>query len=764
MNTWSKPVRAVLVCSVVALCQTSAFAEEPATHWAFRPVSAPAVPAVQTEAWIRNPIDAFVLSRLEREGLTPSPETEKSTLLRRLSLDLTGLPPSLDDLQAFERATDESAYAREVDRLLASPHFGEKWARWWLDLSGYADSDGYLSDFLRPNAWRYRQWVIDSLNADKPFDQFTVEQLAGDLLPNATTEQRVGTGFLRNTLNNREGGADLEEFRVRQVVARTSMVGTAWLGLTVGCAECHDHKFDPISQVEFFRLYAFLNSADEVNTEAPLPGQAEAYAAARAEYDRKRSEILGPAIVHLTPLFEEWEAKLIESANAGEHADPHWARAWEVLGLVWGQNYGEGQHEGLRILKTPLAERSQFDQDRLFDYFLRNGSMVNETQFAELRVGELVKSLDELDKQLPPISRAPTMAQMREARITRVHRRGDFRSPGGEVAPGTPAVLPALNVASPTRLDMAQWLVRADNPLTPRVTANRVWQEIFGRGLVFTSEDFGVRSSPPTHPELLDWLSLRLMEQRWSLKVFIKDIVMSATYRQSSHRRAELNERDPNNELLARQTRVRLSAELVRDTALSASGLLNATIGGPSVRPPQPESVTKEGFDNLWIPSEGVDRYRRGIYTFLQRTSPFGQFVTFDLPDTARPCTRRDRSNTPLQALNLLNDPVFVDAARSLAQRTQAYALRRIGESNPPSTDECIAYAFRLCVSREPNAEETARLKAYLTQQTALYANANDAAATLAGLQAPSADAVEPAAWVALCSVLLNLDEFITKE
>lgn len=737
------------------------------THWSFVAPIRAEPPAVSNPQWVRNPIDTFVLSRLDREGIAPSSDAQRETLLRRIALDLVGLPPTLDDLDTFLNDSSPGAFEKQIDRLLASPHFGEKWARWWLDVCGYADSDGYLSDFLRPNAWRYRQWVVDAFNANLPFDDFTVQQLAGDLLPNATVQQRMGTGFLRNTLNNREGGADLEEFRNKQIVARTSMVGTAWLGLTVGCAECHNHKFDPISQKEFYELYAFFNTSDEINIDAPLEGERERYDPAKAAHDAKRREILAPLQSDIDALQAEWERKMLEAVNNPETADATWARQYEVLGLVWGQNYGEGQHEGIQIVKIPVTERTQDQKDRLLDYFLGYGSLVNETKWAELKLNDVQKQLAELAKQLPPLSRAPAMMESHERRKTHIHKRGDFRIHGEEVTPNTPAIAPALNVDhAATRLDLARWLVRRDNPLTARVVVNRIWHELFGRGLVLTTDDFGTRGTPPTHPELLDWLAVEFMESGWDMKHILKTIVTSSTYRQSSHRRTELDARDPNNELLARQSRNRLSAELVRDNALAASGLLNAKIGGPSVRPPQPDSVSMEGFDNKWVASEGADKYRRGLYTFIQRTSPFGQSVTFDLPDNGRPCTRRERSNTPLQALNLLNDPLFVECAQSLAQRVESNALRRMREGHPVTVNDSIDYAFRIALARTPKPAERERLAQYLEKQAASFARDPGAAATLLAAESTNAvnDSIDPAAWKALCSVILNLDEFISRE
>lgn len=725
-------------------------------HWAFIPPVASEPPTIEGSSLA---IDRFVRAKLAAEQVTPSPQADRATLIRRVSLDLTGLPPTALEVDAFLNDSRPDAYERVVDRLLASEHFGERWARWWLDLAHYADSDGYLQDFLRPTAWRYRQWVVDALNRDLPFDQFTVEQLAGDLLPDATVSQKIATGFLRNTLSNREGGADLEEYRVRQVVDRATTVGVTWMGLTVGCAECHDHKFDAISQREFYQFYAFFNNADEVNIDAPLPGETEPHRVAQAIHDQKRAALLAPLKQPLAELQGAWEEKLLFT-EAHPGADHRWDRALEVLGLVWGQGQGEGQLEGLNIVKTPVDQRTPAERDRLQDYFLRNGSAIDPAKFKEFKLGELPGQLDALAKAVPAVNRAPTMTVSRRVRTSRVHTRGDFRQPADEVHPNTPAALPALPALpeghGQERLALARWLVSREHPLTARVTVNRLWQELFGRGLVLTSENFGVRGDRPSHPELLDWLAVRFMEQHWSIKSILRDMVISQTYRQSSQARPELAARDPQNVWLSRQNRIRLSAEMVRDSALAASGLLNRTVGGPSVRPPQPESVSKEGFDNTWEASRGADRYRRGLYTFLQRTSPFAQFITFDLPDSSRTCTRRERSNTPLQALNLLNDPTFLEAAQALAQR--------VCREERGDISKRVAQACVLTLSRFPTSAESARLVAYWEQQRLLFRNDQQAARDLLGDMTPDGDTADQAAWVALASVLLNLDESITRE
>ena len=681
-----------------------------------------------------------------------SPEADRAALIRRVTLDLTGLPPSPLELDAFVNDGRGDAYERVVERLLASEHFGERWARWWLDLAHYADSDGYLQDFIRPVAWRYRQWVVDAFNRDLPFDQFTIEQLAGDLLPNATASQRMGTGFLRNTLSNREGGADLEEYRVNQTIDRTMTLGTTWLALTTGCAQCHDHKFDAISQREFYQLYAFFNAADEVNFDAPLPGEREPFEAAKQEHDRKRAELLAPLAAPLAELQADWEQRLLH-AESHPNEDFAWDRTLELLGLQWGQSLGEGQLEGINIIKIPLAQRTQDQRDRLLDYFLKSPPTAYTEKFKELKLNELKSKLDALAKELPTVTRAPGMMTFPTQRTTHVHVRGDFHRKGDEVKPGTLAALPALKAEGEAdRLALARWLVSPEHPLTARVVVNRLWQELFGRGIVATSDNFGVRGDRSSHPELLDWLAVEFMRGGWSVKAMLRQIVLSQTYRHSSAARPDLATRDPMNMLVARQSRLRLSGEAVRDSALAVSGLLNRTIGGPSVKPPQPASVSKEGYKNSWEPGTGADRYRRGLYTFIQRTSPFAQFVTFDLPDTSRSCTRRERSNTPLQALNLLNDPVFLEAAQALASRVE----REVRGSD----EQRLTHAFALVLSRPPTPEETKRLLAYRSQQRSLFASDAGSARELLHDCAPDADA----AWIALASVLLNLDEFINRE
>ena len=716
-------------------------------HWAYIKPIKTQPPVVEGAS---NAIDGFIRFRLGNEGIQPSPIADRPTLIRRISLDLTGLPPTMLEVNAFVNDPRPDALEHVVERLLQSEHFGERWARWWLDLAHYADSDGYLQDFIRPVAWRWRQWVVDAFNHDIPFDQFTIEQIAGDLLPNATISQRMGTGFFRNTLSNREGGAELEEYRVNQVVDRTVTLGTTWLALTTGCAQCHDHKFDAISQVEFYKLYAFFNQSDEVNFDAPLPEESCEWELARLGFHQKRAEILAPVAVELAALQADWEKRLLH-AESHPDEDFAWDRLLELLGLQWGQNLGEGQLEGINIIKMPVSIRSQDQKERLLDYFLKSASSAYAQKWKELKLSEIKAKLDSLSKTIPPVTRAPGLMSFPQKRTTHLHVRGDFRRKGPVVEPGVPSVLPPLEGPG-NRLSLARWLVHRGHPLTSRVVVNRIWQELFGKGIVATSDNFGIRGERPTHPELLDWLAVDFMERGWSIKSILRQMVLSKTYQQSSAFRDDLAERDPQNNLVARQQRIRISAEAIRDSSLAVSGLLNQRIGGPSVKPPQPASVSMDGYKNEWVVSKGTDRHRRGLYTWLQRTSPFAQSVAFDLPDTSRSCTIRARSNTPLQSLNLLNDPVFIEAAAAFAGRIQRECS--MGE---PSR---IRYAFQLALSRLPRPAEEKRLLEYLAAQREIFKSPKEQPRLI--LQA-SMENVEPA-WVMLASVLLNLDEFINRE
>jgi hypothetical protein len=695
------------------------------SHWAYQPVRPPVVPAVKDASKVRDPIDAFVLARLEKEGIAPSPEADRNSLLRRVTLDLTGLPPTPEEVDAFVNDRGPDAYEKVVDRLLASPHYGERWARHWLDLARYADSDGYEKDTGRPHAWRYRQWVIDALNRDLPYDRFTIEQLAGDLLPGATPEQKAATGFHRNTLTNREGGVDQEQFRVEAVVDRVNTTAKVFLGTTLGCCQCHDHKYDPFSQREYYQLFAFFNRDQEVDLPALLPGEAERLANAKAAHAARLKELesaLGDyRAKQLSVAEKEWEAKLTLPELRGLPAPVREA-----------------------LLVDP-EKRSAEQKKVVEDYHAK----------VDKKLGSLTKAVANHKKAEP----GPTLAQelkLGPVRATRVFVRGDFLHPGVEVSPGTPAVLPPLAAAgTPTRLELARWIASADNPLTARVAANWVWQKFFGRGLVATPEDFGTQGEKPSHPQLLDYLASELVRQKWSLKALHRRILLSTIYRQTSKTRPELAQRDPYNVLLARQTRMRLEAEAVRDAALAASGLLVRTVGGPSVRPPQPAGISDLTYAGSarWVESRGPDRYRRGLYTWFQRTSPYPMLMTFDAPDSNVCVVRRERSNTPLQALTLLNDAVFVECAQALGRRLAAKG----------TVAERVAHGMRLCVGREPTPAEVNRLSRLYSDLLALCQADPAAAEKLAGKDA-TGDPAEAAARAALARALLNLDEFVTRE
>lgn len=719
-------------------------------HWAFQPIAKSAPPTVNNAAWPRNPIDQFLLARLEQEKIAPSPEAPRHTQLRRLSLDLTGLPPTPDELRLFLNDAKPGAYERQVDRLLASPHFGEKWARHWLDQARYADSDGYEKDWVRPWAWRWRNWVIDAINADMPFDRFTIEQLAGDLLPNPTVEQRVATGFHRHTLTNREGGIDNEQFAFENTADRASTTASVWLGLTAGCAQCHDHKYDPIRQKDFYQLFAFFDNADEVDIDAPLPGELGLWMKTAAEYEQKREALI--AHYKVRELQPAWEKDMLQAAaKPGERTD--WDLAWDCL-----LKLTEGG-DGAAIIRKPAGSRTARDKRVLEIHFVRNYHFaIGQKAYKEVKFDELDKKLRELDEKYPQLSQAYVLQESADPRASHLRIRGDYKSPGIAVEPDTPSFLPPMQnpaAGKATRLDLARWLVSRENPLTARVTVNRVWQELFGQGLVKTSEDFGVMGARPSHPQLLDWLAADFIENAWSRKQLIRTIVTSAAYRQSSNARPELADRDPENTWLSRQSRVRMPAELIRDTALEAAGLLDRShVGGPSIKPPQPDGVTAIGYGKgtKWEVSPGSEQYRRGLYIHFQRTTPYPLLMNFDAPRSTTAACKRLRSNTSLQALNLLNDPVFFEAAETLALR-----LLRDGPSDLAGR---INMAFRLALSRNANDAETRRLAHYLDQQRTIFA----AQSKLPVHTVPNIDTAEHAAWTGLASVILNLDEFVTRE
>jgi hypothetical protein len=902
-------------------------------HWSFSPVQRPSVPSASTS----NPIDAFIRVRLDAAGLKPSPAADKGTLLRRLSLDLTGLPPTPAELDAFLSDSSPKAYEAAVDRLLESPHFGEQMALQWLDFARYADSNGFQSDGSRQmSIWR--DWVIGAFNGNMPFNQFTVEQLAGDLLPNATTDQLIATGFNRNHRLNGEGGRIEAEWFVETVIDRVETTGSTWLGLTVGCARCHDHKFDPLSQKEFYQLFAFFNSCEEtgvlggdqftVNTKPVLQFPAPEHIAKRAEFDQKiataqkaleeakakdaqaqktRESRLLASAPNWTPLVPQHleskqgsqltadaegvvlaggnhpatdtyivgaETELTEitglrlelipdprlpSKGAGRHGNGNPVlseirvsatnrqdgsqrdlelqgasadfsqKGWDVAGAIdanlktgWAihpevqkphaaffrlkdplklpngaaltvqldQQYGSGAllgkfrlsvtgspipeaapEEILTIVKTPASKRTEAQRKQLAEYYKSAGVGSAEAS-AKTKLDEIMKAKNAFERTVPSVMVMQERAEPRQATLL---VRGQYDQPGEPVQRGIPAALPSLPQGAPVnRLGLAQWIVSENNPLTARVWVNRAWEKFFGLGIVKSSENFGSQSDWPSHPELLDWLAAEFMRpsvgmsvagkpaQAWDMKALLKLIVLSETYQQSSKVTPALLEKDPDNRLLARGPRSRLSGEILRDSALSVSGLLAPKLGGPSVRPYMPKGVWDETsvYGDLlrYQEGKGDDLYRRTLYTIWKRTAAPPSALLFDAPNREVCTVKRSRTNTPLQALSLLNEITFVEAARKFAERILVE-----GGATP---EERIRWAFRCVTCRAPESSELAVLVKGLEQQIERFQNNPESAKQLLAVGASPArkdlSVEQLAAYTLSANVLLNLDEFIT--
>ncbi len=923
--------------------------EERPTHWAYQPLRRVPPPEVDSP-FLHNPIDAFVQARLAAEGISPSPEADRPTLIKRLYYDLLGLPPTPEAVDRFVQDPAPTAYERLVDELLQSPHFGERWGRHWLDIARYADSDGYEKDRPRDHAWTYRDWVIRAINEDLPFDRFTIEQLAGDLLPNPTLDQLQATAFNRQTLTNTEGGVDQEEFRCEAIFDRVETLGAAWLGLTLGCARCHSHKYDQISQREYYQFFAFFNNGDEATVSMPTNAEALArYETDSARWKTRLTELetaLAEQARRLTPEFESWAAAATEQVQAAQAArqapldiitieaesgatlttqtdgsqlvsgrraptdvytlslrlppaaeeellpitglrlevltdetlprrgpgradngnfvlseitvdvvgqaktsaangsggrlrfsraradfsqkgyevalaidgeessvgwaispqigKSHWAEftfseplpaaaTEQLLRVRLSQQYersgqtphligrfrltairggatgGEALPEEVElILALPPDQRTEKQRDALFEYFARR-----DAEYARRR--EAVEAHRKTEPFRPVIPVAVIQERTKDRRSTHVFRRGSFLEPLGTVAPGTLEILPPLPRPADrelTRLDLAEWLVSPENPLTPRVVVNQMWLHLFGQGLVKTPGDFGVRGEPPSHPELLDWLATEFLRLNWSRKALLRTILLSHTYRQSSVPRPELVEIDSENRLLARQNRLRVEGEIVRDLSLAASGLLDPRIGGPSVFPPLPPGIAELSYANnfRWGESEwnkrpdnphGIppqkDIYRRGMYTFFKRTAAHPNLTNFDCPDANTTCIARSTSNTPLQALQTLNNEVFVDASRTLAARVWTEAA---------GDDEArLTRMFRLCLARTPEPSELSPLASLLADARHAFAEHPASAAALIENRSPGeVPAAEAAAWVVVARIVLNLDEFFTRE
>ncbi|MCC9609539.1 PSD1 and planctomycete cytochrome C domain-containing protein [Blastopirellula sp. JC732] len=885
-------------------------------HWAFvRPEKA-ALPEVSDATWTHGPIDQFILARLDQEGLKPSAEADRYALIRRASLDLTGLPPTREETEAFVNDPDPNAYEKLVDRLLASPRYGERWARDWLDLVRYSDTNGYEKDRER-SIWPYRDWVIRAINDDMPFDQFTIEQLAGDMLPHATESQRVATGLHRNTMLNEEGGIDPLEFRFYAMVDRAATTGTIWLGMTVGCAQCHTHKYDPITHTDFYSFLALLNNADEPDlllktpalnkerekllsqieqAESQLPSQfppeegegdveqrraanfhkqkeawltqsqadavdwrtlpatnlqsnlpkletlADGAIFASGDFTKRdvytltytidesqlpltalRLEVLpderlpagGPGrcyyegrkgdffLSELSAKFADQPLKLADashsygknglgsgSADAANVLDENGSTGWSTADR-------EGEANQLVVnLPEPIEVAGELTLELLFErhytaslgkFRISAASTPNKAAAKQMpaeietllarksdeltaeeakqveryywsvapELAEARKPIDELRKRLPKFSSSMVMLERPadNPRETFRHHRGEYLSPKEKMTPRIPEFLGKDSENAPAdRLELAKWLVSKENPLAARVAANRAWQALFGRGLVETSGDFGTQSDPPSHPELLDYLACSLMENGWSIKKLHREIVLSSTYRQDSQVTEKGKEVDPQNRLLARGPRFRMEAEMVRDAMLRASGKLSDKMYGHGVFPPQPASVTALAYGGFaWNASQGEDRYRRSIYTFSKRTSPFAAYAAFDAPSGEECTAKRDRSNTPLQALTLLNDAMFIELAQAMAKEAKQGA----------ESEQAIAEnLFERLMTRPPTAAELKAILQYRTAQLERLQNGQLSAATIGG--DPSASP-EDAAWVMVARSLMNLDEAITK-
>ena len=722
-------------------------------HWAYeKPVKAE-VPANTSG------VDHLVRKRLADVGLAPSPEADRRTLIRRLSLDLLGLPPTPDEVAAFVGDTRADAYVLLVDRLLASPHYGEQMAIGWLDVVRFADTIGYHSDNAR-NVWPYRDWVIRSFNANQPFDQFTIHQVAGDLVPDANQETRVGSAFNRLLLSTEEGGAQAKDYEARMLTDRVRAIGAAWLGQTTGCAQCHDHKFDPITSRDFYTLGAFFADIQE-----PILGRREDGMIVGTPEEHRRLAELDATLAEAKKKFDaivpqldaaqqQWEADIVAYKVTLPELLPDLppeAKASDAEKNV-------AKQVAASLAKEP-AKRDNNDKNRLRDYFRAKVAKL----FQPERDG-LAKAEKERKEFYEPLAKCLVSVHSDKPRTVRLLPRGNWMDETGEaVKPAFPAYLPQPKIEGrePNRLDLAQWLVSRDNPLTARVVMNRLWKQFFGTGLSKVLDDVGAQGEPPVNPELLDWLACEFMDSKWDMKHMVRTIVTSDAYKQTSVATPQLAAADPYNRELARQSTFRVDAECVRDAALSVSGLLVRTIGGPSVKPYQPEGYWENlNFPTRTYPNDtGEKQYRRGLYTWWQRSFLHPSMLAFDAPSREECCAERNRSNIPQQALVLLNDPSYVEAARSLAAR--------ILEECSGSPEERMAWAWGQVLQRLPRVEEMETVMPLLRQHIEQYKADPAAAESLlkTGLTAapPDVDKSELAAWTHVSRVLLNLHETITR-
>ncbi|HXT58219.1 MAG TPA: PSD1 and planctomycete cytochrome C domain-containing protein [Pirellulales bacterium] len=731
-----------------------------ATHWAFVAPRRPAEPEVKGAEWVRTPIDRFVLAKLEAEGLAPSPEADRATLIKRLAIDLTGLPPTLEEVDEFVADADPQAYENLVERLLASPHYGERMALDWLDAARYADSNGFQQDGDTWQ-WIWRDWVVRALNADLPFDEFTVWQLAGDLLPDATNpqqtvDQKIASAFNRNHLLNGEGGAIAEEQRYVNLFDRIDTTATTWLGLTMACAQCHDHKYDPITQRDYYGLLDAFNRVPESGT---------------PQFFSSRIRVANPVLELPTEenraKFAEFESQIAAaSAEAKIAADAAYQGWREGLFADGKPAEGKGLPDALAaVLRKAEAERSDEEKRSLepglrkhFDEKVRPGLAGKIPSLAQ--VDALKKQLN--DYRADRLPRVMVMSDERP-RETTILNRGDYLSPGEKISFATPAFLPPLPADAPrNRLGFARWLVSPEHPLTARVQVNRMWQYFFGAGIVKTAEDFGVQSEYPIHGELLDWLATEFVARGWSRKAMHRLIVTSAAYRQSSRMTPEQLARDQENRLYSRAGRFRMPSMVLRDWALAAAGLLDGRIGGAPVYPYQPDAIwealaiTKER-DFTYPASSGADLYRPSLYTFWRRT--VGPANMFDASNRQTCRVRHAVTSTPLHSLTMLNDPTWVEAARVLAEAS----MKVTGD-----LDGRLAYVFRRVVVRAPADRDLAALRRAYETQAAIYRNDAESAKALLSVGAAkrdeSLDVSEHAALSAVCLAILNLDEALTRE
>jgi len=721
-------------------------------HWAFTPPVRPDLPPVKNASWPRNPIDQFVLAKLEAEGLAPSPEADRTTLIRRLTLDLTGLPPTPAEVDAFLLDNAPDAYEKLVDRLLASSAFGERMSLPWLDAARYADSNGFQQDGDTWQ-WIWRDWVVKALNSDMPFDQFSIEQLAGDLLPNPTIDQKIATAFNRNHLQNGEGGAIPEEQRFVGLFDRVDTTATTWLGLTVACAQCHDHKYDPITQRDYYSLLAAFNNIPETGRPGGGPSRMRiATPFLELPSEQNKTELAAM----------QAELKKLEADGETKKKFEQELAKWE---LTVTAETPEISRNLLPALRTPPEQRTD-DEKKQLKSGLRSHFEGKIWPGIAAKDPSARKAI-ELKKKIASYSseKIPRVMVMQETqpRETHILDRGEYLNPRDKVTVDTPAFLPPMPKDAPkNRLGIARWLFRPENPLTARVAVNRYWQLFFGTGLVKTSEDLGVQSEPRIHPELLDWLAVEFRESGWRVKAMHKLIVTSATYRQSSKVTPELVARDPENRLLARASRFRMPSMVLRDVALSSSGLLVDRVGGQPVYPYQPEAVweslaiTKER-DFTYPASKGEDLYRKSLYTFWRRT--VGPANMFDASSRQACRVRAAVTSTPLHALTTMNDITWVEAARVLAEKAMT-------SSN--DSDAQITYAFRQVLARTPSATEMPILRRMLQRQQSVYAK--DPKAAIEALNVGEAqrsdklNPVEQAAMSAVCLAILNLDEALTRE